>query len=316
MRKKIYVLVIAVMISSLSLMGCGKIKEEASAAVQAYNDEAEVYNESIAPYNEAVEKIVNLNAELSTAINEAQDAINKGEEPFDPETITSLKNAMSTAQDAKVEEPVVIDTFEILSLTENMKTSDMKALIERANSDAEKISTLTVPEVPEIPDYTDIIKSVQKAQKTYENSIQSLKQVTAPTDDFVMERLQQVDTITKMDAVTEDHDPNGKLGKQGGYIGCIYFRDSQVDRSQLYVDGDPNDVIDVGTDGGGALEIFSTAEDAKARDDYLGSYDGTMYASGSHYVVGTILVRTSNELSGTQQKKLTDKITKVLIKVK
>lgn len=174
---------------------------------------------------------------------------------------------------------------------------------------------MEVPSTPEIPDYSDVISVVESAQKTYEDSIQGLKQVTAPSDDFVMERLQRVDTITMMDAVTEDHDPNGKLGKQGGYIGCIYFRDSQVDQSKLYVDGDPNDVIDVGTDGGGAIEIFSKVEDARQRDTYLGGFDGTAFSSGSHYIVGTLLIRTSDQLTGTKQLELTDKITQALIVV-
>ena len=77
-----------------------------------------------------------------------------------------------------------------------------------------------------------------------------MKQVTAPTEEFVMERLQRIETITKMDAVSEDHDPNGQLNKQGGYIGCIYFEDTQVDRSQLYIEDGKDNVIDVGTDGG------------------------------------------------------------------
>jgi hypothetical protein len=222
---------------------------------------------------------------------------------------------MDAAQEAKVSEPELIDEFEILTITDDMKSADLKALTEEANTEVETVTAASVPDVPEIPDYSKEIAAVQEAQKAYEDSIQGMKQVTASSDEFVMERLQRVDTITMMDAVTEDHDPNGKLGKQGGYIGCVYFRDSQVDQSQLYVDGDPNDVIDVGTVGGGALEIFGSVEDAQARDTYLAGLDGTMFVSGSHYVVGTILIRTSDELSGTQQLELTEKITQALIAV-
>lgn len=118
-----------------------------------------------------------------------------------------------------------------------------------------------------------------------------------------------------MGAVTEDYDLSGKLGKQGGYIGCIYFRDSQVDQSELYIDEDPNDVVEIGIIGGGTLEIFHTAEEAQARETYLAGFDGTSFSSGSHYVVGTILVRTSDKLSGTKQLELTDKITQALIAV-
>lgn len=126
---------------------------------------------------------------------------------------------------------------------------------------------------------------------------------------------QRVETISAIEPVTEDHDPNGQLNKQGGYIGCIYFTDTQVDRSQLYIEDGKDNVIDVGTDGGGAIEVFATAKEANVRNDYLASFDGGMFASGSHYVEGTCLIRTSNYLNGTQQKELTAKITEALIAI-
>ena len=132
----------------------------------------------------------------------------------------------------------------------------------------------------------------------------------APSDEFVMERLSLIGTITDMAPVTEDHDPNGQLGKQGGYIGCIYFQDSQVDRAANYITGD--NVIDVGTEGGGAIEIFATKEEAAVRENYLASFDGTGFSSGSHKIVGTCLVRTSTHLTASQQNTLTDQIEQVL----
>lgn len=314
--KKKTILTMTILMSALLISGCGsKVRDEATAAVEAYNTEAKKYNENIAAYNEAVEAIKSANSNLSSATNAAQDVINKGEEPYDSETLTSLKTSMSSAQEAKVSEPEVIATAEKLAITDDMKSSDLKAITEQANTEIETLKTFRVPTTPDVPDYSDVINAVEAARKTYEDSIQSLKQVTAPSDEFVMERLQRIDTITMMDAVTEDRDPNGKLGKQGGYIGCIYFRDSQVDQSQLYVDGDPNDIIDVGTEGGGAVEIFSKIDDAQRRDAYLANFDGTLFASGSHYIVGTLLIRTSNELTGTKQLELTDKITQALIAV-
>lgn len=134
--------------------------------------------------------------------------------------------------------------------------------------------------------------------------------VNAPADDFVMERLSLIGTITDMAPVTEDHDPNGQLGKQGGYIGCIYFRDSQVDHAANYIPED--DVIEAGTNGGGAIEIFATKEEATVREAYLASFDGTGFSSGSHKIVGTCLVRTSTYLTASQQNTLTDQIEQVL----
>ena len=48
-------------------------------------------------------------------------------------------------------------------------------------------------------------------------------------------------------------------------------------------------------------------EDAEKRRDYLATYDGTIYANGTHTVIGTVLVRTSNKLMATQQKELEQK---------
>lgn len=314
--KKITLLTATLFMGILLLTGCGsKIREEATAAVDAYNISAQNYNDSIAPYNEAVIAVKSANSDLSNALDAAQEVINKGEDPYDPETLTALKDAMSSAQQAKVSELEEIPTAETLSVTEDMKSDDLKALTEKANTESETLKAFAVPDIPEIPDYSNAISTLETAQKAYQDSIQSLKQVTASSDDFVLERLQRVDTITMMAAVTEDHDPNGNLGKQGGYIGCIYFRDSQVDQSQLYVSGNPDDVIDVGTQGGGSIEIYATVEAAEARNTYLGAFDGTSFSAGSHYVIGTIVIRTSDELSGSKQLELTDKITQALIAV-
>ncbi len=45
----------------------------------------------------------------------------------------------------------------------------------------------------------------------------------------------------------------------------------------------------------------------RKRRDYLATYDGTIYANGTHTVIGTVLVRTSNKLTATQQKELEQK---------
>lgn len=297
----------------LSLTGCtNKALDAANQAVGTYNSEAKSYNEKVEAYNSKLVDVENANASLTEATNKAQEVINNGDEPYDEQTLTSLKNAMATAGDAKVSVPEKLETVEEMSVNEEAKKDELEALATKANEEADKLKAFTFPEDPEVPDFSNEINGVEAALNDYENSIKSMKQITAPSDDFVMERLQRIDTITMMAPVTEDHDPNGKLGKQGGYIGCIYFRDSQVDQSTLYVDGDREDVVDVGTQGGGAIEIFNTNEEAEARNTYLASFDGTIFVSGSHYVIGTVLIRTSDELTGTQQLELTDKIKEAL----
>ena len=74
-------------------------------------------------------------------------------------------------------------------------------------------------------------------------------------------------------------------------------------------------IIEKGTDCGGSIEVYSVAEDAVARNDYLASFDGGIFASGSHIVVGTVLVRTSNELTASQQKEIEANIITALTEI-
>ena len=53
----------------------------------------------------------------------------------------------------------------------------------------------------------------------------------------------------------------------------------------------------------------------KKRRDYLATYDGTIYANGTHTVIGTVLVRTSNKLMATQQKELEQKVIDALTRL-
>lgn len=137
-----------------------------------------------------------------------------------------------------------------------------------------------------------------------------------PSAEQVKTALSAISNITAIEIVTEDNDPNNQLGKQGGYTGCIFFKSSLIDESKLYVDedGDINSAIDCGTDGGGCIEIYANASDAKKRDEYLASFDSTAFSSGSHKVVGTVLIRTSSKLKASEQQALETEIVDVLSK--
>ena len=315
MKKKVLFLPVILITLMISSCGTDELQAEVQTAVDTYNSAVASYNEEIAPYNEAVKQIEETNAGLQETLDTAQEVINKGEEPYDPATLEGLKTALAEAGKAKVSVPDVLEEVGTLTVPEDAKKDALEALKEQTASASEELAAKKVPDIPEVPDYSGVITAVTDAQKVYEDSIQSLRQITAPSDEFVMERLQRIETITAMEPVTEDHDPNGQLNKQGGYIGCIYFTDTQVDRSQLYIEDGKDNVIDIGTDGGGAIEVFATPEEAKVRNEYLASFDGGMFASGSHYVEGTCLIRTSNYLNGTQQKELTAKITEALIAI-
>ena len=78
------------------------------------------------------------------------------------------------------------------------------------------------------------------------------------------------------------------------------------------------DLVAKGTDAGGCVEVYKTAEDAKKRNDYLSAFDGlpTVINPGSHYVYGTVVIRVAASLTASQQNALTQKIYEKLIEIK
>jgi hypothetical protein len=54
--------------------------------------------------------------------------------------------------------------------------------------------------------------------KQVEHAIAVVKQITAPSGEWITERLKSVDGITGTQAVTKNHDPDGLLSKEGGFI--------------------------------------------------------------------------------------------------
>ena len=88
-----------------------------------------------------------------------------------------------------------------------MKVPEMPKKTNDINEATKKIST--------IPDYSNIIAALSEAQTNLENSIKQLKQVTNPSEDFVVERLKEIKSISGVEAVTEKTDINRLLNKNG-----------------------------------------------------------------------------------------------------
>ena len=120
------------------------------------------------------------------------------------------------------------------------------------------------------------------------------------SEQFVISKLEELDVVTEVEAATEEHDPNGNLHKQGGYTAAIYFTTTFLDPSDIRGDT----IVDKGTKAGGQIEVYATAADAEKRNTYLSKMDGTIVASGSHRVLGSMLIRTSDNLTATKQKEL------------
>ena len=129
-----------------------------------------------------------------------------------------------------------------------------------------------------------------------------------PTAEFVSERLSRISEIGEIQAATEDNDPNGRLNKAGSYTAQVYFQSKNIDQS----DFDEKNIVGKGTSCGGSIEVYSTVADAEKRNSYLGNFDGTIFSAGSHSNIGSVVIRTSDDLTATQQKNLERQIIQVL----
>ena len=237
-------------------------------------------------FNAAVKEVEAKNTELTSAMNDAQKILDKKEAVYDN---TTKEAFITTLSDAKAAQRKIPDLPK--------KTADI-------NAETKKLS--------EPLDYSSVINAISEKQTAYQNSVLQMKQITNPNEDFVIQRLKGIPNISGYQAVTEDHDPNGNLNKQGGYTSTVYFSTPLIDQSSVY----GNDIVDKGTECGGAIEVYASEEDAEKRDSYLASFDGAgMLNSGSHKVLGTIVIRTSTKLTATQQNEFTNNITNKLLEL-
>lgn len=289
-------------------------------AVTACNSSVDAYNTAVNAYNDLAKEVVAANDSFDKVVNAAQACIDCGEVPYEGAKITNLSNSIKDARNNKVPTPelyLVSESYtidetlaeaskeEINATTASMTTNvdSLVAKIEGINSEKESLS---------VPDYTSFVEKIQSGQKELEDSYAIQKQITCPTEEWVITRLGQVENIANIAPVTEENDPNGNLNKAGGYTATVYFGTSLLGTQELYGDS----LIDVGTDAGGAIEVYTCVEDAEKRNDYLAGFDGGIFASGSHKVLGTMVVRTSDDLKASEQETLTNAIVSAMITIK
>lgn len=306
MKKKI-ILIFLALLMCLGLTGCKsadyndaiKLEEakDYSSAATIYEELGE-YKDSkehleycnnmidvIEKYNVARTAAEEKNVELDNAISAAEALILEREPALDETLIPVLETAVSEAKAAKQSIPEMPETEnEIISVNDALNEID----------------------------YSDVLSNLSEKQSALERSIKQYALVNAPTEAYIIECLKKVPNVIDISAVTEDNDPNGHLNKAGGYTAQVYFSSDLINQDDIT----GSTVIEKGTDCGGSIEVYSTVEDANSRNDYLASFDGGIFASGSHIVVGTVLVRTSDELTASQQKEMEANIIAVLTEIR
>lgn len=248
--------------------------------IRVQAEEMIAYQNAVSQYQQAVSLANTENNEIDSICNTAQELLSSGRTPYEDSKITDLQVAISTLREMKKTiASMPISTDEILTIAEELGNP---------------------------LDYSDEQNNILTAQKALEDSCKQFEQITNPSGDFIILRLTQVEGIGEIQGVTEEQDPNGMLNKQGGYTSATYFSSVLLGTSKPLRDG---------TDGGGCIEVFPNATEAEARDSYLGSFDGTGFTSGSHIVIGSIIIRTSNSFTATQQKELTAAIVVKLLEL-
>ncbi|MCI7536623.1 MAG: EbhA [Fusicatenibacter saccharivorans] len=308
MKKKIILFLVSTVIA-VSLTGCKsgdyneavKLQEagDYQAALELYEsiedyenykdtaervDECKAMIEAINAFDSARSSAEQKNSDLDAAISEAEALIAKGKPALDETLIPTLETAISEAKSAKqaiMEMPATED--EIVAVSQQLDSID----------------------------YGSVLLNLAEKKSALEKSIKQYALVDAPTEAYVIECLKKVENIVDISAVTEDNDPNGNLNKAGGYTAQIYFSSDLVNQSEVY----GTSLIEKGTDAGGSIEVYANVEDATTRNEYLASFDGGIFASGSHTVVGTVLVRTSDELTASQQQTLEANIIAALTEI-
>ncbi|MBE6006275.1 MAG: hypothetical protein E7238_03840 [Sarcina sp.] len=264
---------IAAVIAVIVIAGFGysiwSARKAADAAVESYNAVAQQYNEEIAPYNKAAAATASANEELQKVLDRAQTDIDSGQKAYDSGTLKELKSAREEAEKLLVEIPAQIDPLEMMSATDSLSRKEILVRQQEAEAAAAAVeeARAEIPETPDVPDYSEALKKVEEKCTAYENSVQMLKNITAPPDSFVRERLKKISTVVQTGTVTTGDDPNGLLGKNGGYTGCVYFLDSRVSRDLLPGEAFRDEEKGQDQAGAGATEAGAETVDTGATEE-------------------------------------------------
>ena len=90
-------------------------------------------------------------------------------------------------------------------------------------------------------DITEQINDLKNMQDELKDSRIQYKLLISPKEEFIVSRLKTVKNIDKIEAATEEHDPNGQLNKPGGYTAQIYFSSPLVEDEYGIFTGVPQD---------------------------------------------------------------------------
>ncbi len=303
-----------------------KSKREYYSLRAKYNSAVDLYNSNAVRYNLFLQQIKNENLTVEFNPIEKKDALETEYDIYihgDPklsELSSEIDIVTEQAEGIEVDLPtcaltvynLAIENHNIIAEAYNdiVKTTSLDFIEDMPTSYRAKTVANSIADIGDTYNYSsiaDIINTISSDTDSMIANYLLAEQITNPSEEWVEKRLSEIDDITGLQAVTFQKDPNGLLGKEGGYTACIYFTVKEIDITTI----PGTDIVDKGTDAGGAVEVYDTLEHALARCDYLSQFDGTLLYSGSYAIMGTMVIRTSYQLDNKAQCDLTDQIAKV-----
>ena len=284
-------------------------------ATVIYNDAVAIYNEKVTAYEEKSSQIATENQKLTAVIDELQSIVSSGEKPYDSNAIPAANIAINEGKIALIEIPKWEDKG--IKATEDYNIFQAGTM----KKDSESVKAYTtelagIIESMQIPDHTEVIEVVNKGKEALEFSIKQMKQVTCPSESFVLERVTNIRDqagMTDVIALTEDNDPENYIGKAGWYTVKIIFRHKDVEHYGL--ESGLLTLSEVGNPAGGCVEVYRTEEDAQRRADELKSQEGTARSPGARVICGTMVIRVSDDLKTSYQQELLTLITNEMLRI-
>ena len=276
-------------------------------AVAQYDAVMAAYDHAVGEYEAVAYRIIQTNEELTSAISALHDLVYSGNIPYDISTREAAVDMIAEAKAVNLETPDTLTNRYAGIILEYTVFQSAEVLAEAEEIRQETETVVAATENLIVPDYAPLLEKMENIRKSLADSILQNRQVTNPSEAFVMERLAGLPGIVTIEAATEDNDPNGQLHKTGGYTAAVFFIYDQVTDSYV-LNKKGSTPVERGTDGGGCIEVYQTAELAEARNAYLAMFDGTVLSSGSHTVCGSMVIRTSAKLTAAQQMELEERI--------
>lgn len=280
-------------------------------------------------FRDSAQALLARNAKLESAIAKVQELVDANPNGASEKKLDKARAAIKTAQKAERQVPdVALSTAAVKGQATAMNNITYAAQMEKLLSCMDQLqpgaqnqwaqanneqgsgatSTTIGSEHPASSGAGASAASSASSSAATSSSSSAKKADTVLTAKQVARAIKGVMHVSSTKAATKKNDPNDLLGTKHGYTAAVFFTSDLVDHDAVYGKG----ILAEGTDGGGCVEVYATKAMAQKRNKYLGKYDDSKVASGSHKVVGTCVVRTSSQLSTPQQKKLTKDLTKAL----